>query len=141
MGRAYSRKSHENMTNIAPEAVEPIPDLLVFAGQVVPASGCTDGILTTRIPATCWLRACCDDGRPLPRWLHFDAGSRLSRQGAGDCRDHGAAHHRHRQRPGRPGGAQHFVARRRTSLNRVRGLSRALLRVAAPLPLLPAGQQ
>ena len=72
MGRSYSRKVLENMTNLAPEAVEPIPDLLYSPGQsfrhVVPPAAFHDpdpgDVLI--------LRACCDDGQPLPHWLRFD---------------------------------------------------------------------
>ena len=72
MGRDYSRKSHENMVNIAPEVVDPIPDLLYSPGES----------FTHPVPPTAFydaepgdvlkLRACCDDGHRLPHWLHFN---------------------------------------------------------------------
>ena len=73
MGRSYDRKALENMTNTAPEAVETIPDLQCAPGRR----------FTHRVSATAFrdadagdvlsLRACCEDGRPLPRWIRFDA--------------------------------------------------------------------
>jgi AAA family ATP:ADP antiporter len=72
MGRHYSRKVLENVTNHAPEAVEPIPDL-----------HCSPGIpFKHTLPLLAFVdpdpgdvlvfRACCHDGSPLPRWLRFD---------------------------------------------------------------------
>ena len=73
MGRSYERKALQNMTNTAPEAVEIIPDLRCTPGRR----------FTHRVSATAFrdvdpgdvlsLRACCEDGRPLPRWIRFDA--------------------------------------------------------------------
>ena len=73
MGRAYTRKAVEAMTNTAPEAVEPIPDLQCAPGQrfshAVPPSAFRDAD-----PGDVLVyRACCDNGRPLPRWLRFHA--------------------------------------------------------------------
>jgi AAA family ATP:ADP antiporter len=73
MGLTYSRKVMESAGNTAPEAVEPIPDLHCSPGRpfthVVPANAFVDpdpgDVLV--------LRACCHDGRPLPRWVRFDA--------------------------------------------------------------------
>jgi AAA family ATP:ADP antiporter len=72
MGRDYSRKSQESVVNIAPEAVDPIPDLLYSPGDS----------FTHPVPSTAFydaepgdvlkLRACCDDGHRLPHWLHFN---------------------------------------------------------------------
>ncbi len=73
MGRHYSRKVLESVTNTAPEAVEPIPDLHCSPGKpfrhVVPANAFVDADPGDVLV----LRACCHDGRPLPRWLRFDA--------------------------------------------------------------------
>ena len=76
IGRDYSRKALENIMNVAPEAVEEIPDLVVSPGQP----------FLHRVSATAFrdadpgdvlnLRACCDDGRPLPRWVRFDGRQR-----------------------------------------------------------------
>jgi ATP:ADP antiporter, AAA family len=75
MGRDYSRKARENMPDVAPEALEPIPDLLYAPGQTfthpVPATAFYDSdpgdVLT--------LRARRDDGRRLPHWVRFDTRS------------------------------------------------------------------
>jgi AAA family ATP:ADP antiporter len=72
MGRHYSRKVLDSVTNTAPEAVEPIPDLHCLPGKpfkhTLPAMAFVDpdpgDVLV--------FRACCHDGRPLPRWLRFD---------------------------------------------------------------------
>jgi len=72
MGRDYGRKVQESITNTAPEAVEQIPDLLCSPGQLfvhpVPAAAFRDADPGDVLI----LRACCEDGRPLPRWLRFD---------------------------------------------------------------------
>lgn len=72
MGRGYSRKVLETMTNTAPEAVDPIPDLHYSPGQSfrhpVPPTAFRDADPGDVLI----LRACCEDGRPLPRWLRFD---------------------------------------------------------------------
>jgi ATP:ADP antiporter, AAA family len=72
MGRDYGRKVKENVTNTPPEAVEQIPDLHCSPGQLfvhpVPAAAFRDADPGDVLI----LRACCEDGRPLPRWLRFD---------------------------------------------------------------------
>jgi len=72
MGRDYGRKVQENVANTAPEAVEQIPDLLCSPGQLfvhpIPAAAFRDADPGDVLI----LRACCEDGRPLPRWLRFD---------------------------------------------------------------------
>ena len=44
IGRGYSRKALENVMNVAPEAVEEIPDLVFSPGQAFPAPGVADGV-------------------------------------------------------------------------------------------------
>jgi AAA family ATP:ADP antiporter len=72
MGRNYNSRALETATNTAPEAVDPIPDLHCSPGQafrhVVPASAFQDADPGDVLV----LHATCDDGKPLPRWLHFD---------------------------------------------------------------------
>jgi AAA family ATP:ADP antiporter len=72
MGRDYSRKSQENVVNIAPEAIEPIPDLLYSPGasfmHPVPSTAFYDAEPGDVLK----LRACCDDGHRLPHWLRFN---------------------------------------------------------------------
>jgi AAA family ATP:ADP antiporter len=72
IGRGFSRKALENIMNVAPEAVEEIPDLIFSPGQpflhaVSPATfrDADPGDVLN-------LRACCDDGKPLPRWVRFN---------------------------------------------------------------------
>ncbi len=72
LGRGFSRKALETVMNVAPETVEEIPDLVFAPGQP----------FLHRISPTAFrdadpgdvlnLRACCDDGSPLPRWVRFD---------------------------------------------------------------------
>ena len=72
IGRSFSRKALENVMNVAPEAVEPIPDLLFSPGQpfLHPVSPAT---FRDADPGDVLnLRACCDDGKPLPRWMRFN---------------------------------------------------------------------
>lgn len=73
MGRAYSRKVGQTSSNTAPEAIQPIPDLDCAPGRpfrhVVSAKTFEDPD-----PGDVLIyKACCEDGRPLPRWLRFDA--------------------------------------------------------------------
>lgn len=72
MGRSYSRKVLEHVTNTAPEAVDPIPDLYYSPGEPfrhpVPPTAFQDADPGDVLI----LQACCDDGQPLPRWLRFD---------------------------------------------------------------------
>jgi ATP:ADP antiporter, AAA family len=75
MGRSYTRKTLDTVGNTAPEALDPIPDLVFTPGQA----------FRHQVPATAFhdsdpgdvliLHASCDDGQPLPRWLHFDVRS------------------------------------------------------------------
>jgi hypothetical protein len=72
IGRGFSRKALENVMNVAPEAVEDIPDLVFSPGQpfLHPVSPAT---FRDADPGDVLnLRACCDDGKPLPRWVRFD---------------------------------------------------------------------
>ena len=72
MGRDYRRKARENMSNLAPEAVEPIPDLAFKPGQSFVHAIATTAFRDDNPGDVLILRARCDDGRRLPRWLRFD---------------------------------------------------------------------
>ena len=72
MGRAYQRKALEGFTNSAPEVVEPIPDLYCTPGRSFRHVISPDAFRDPDPGDVMTLRACCDDGRPLPRWLRFD---------------------------------------------------------------------
>jgi len=73
MGRDYSRKAHENVVNVAPEAIDPIPDLLYSPGQHFMHPVSPTAFYDAEPGDVLALRACCDDGRRLPHWLRFDA--------------------------------------------------------------------
>ena len=127
MGRNFSRKSHENLVNVPPAAVEPIPDLLYSPGVSFMHPISPMAFYDAEPGDVLKLRACCDDGSHLPHWMHFDVrAAAFCRQGAGACRDHGTAHHRHCHQPGWPGGAQHFRGQTQDYLYLIR-------RAAAPV--------
>ena len=74
MGRDFSRKSQESAVNIAPLAVEPIPDLLYAPGVAFMHPISPKAFYDAEPGDVLRLRACCDDGRKLPHWLHFNPG-------------------------------------------------------------------
>jgi AAA family ATP:ADP antiporter len=76
MGNAYTRKSREGSTNLPPEAVEPIPDLHCVPGQPFRHTVSANAFHDPDPGDVLVLRACCEDGRPLPRWLRFDVWTR-----------------------------------------------------------------
>jgi Putative Ig domain len=76
IGRGFSRKALENVMNVAPEAVEEIPDLLFSPGQPFLHPVSTTTFRDADPGDVLNLRACCDDGQPLPRWVRFDARQR-----------------------------------------------------------------
>jgi AAA family ATP:ADP antiporter len=72
IGKGFSQKALDNVMNVAPEVGDPIPDLHYRPGQAFlhPVSplafrDADPGDVLT-------LRACCDDGEPLPKWMRFD---------------------------------------------------------------------
>ena len=73
MGRSYQRKALENMTNSPPEAVEPIPDLYCRPGHSFRHQVSTAAFRDADPGDVVTFHACCEDGKPLPRWLRFDA--------------------------------------------------------------------
>ena len=73
MGRDYSRKSQENAVNVAPQVVEPIPDLLYEPGELFAHPISPTAFYDAEPGDVLKLRACCDDGRRLPHWMHFNA--------------------------------------------------------------------
>jgi len=72
LGRGFSRKALENVMNVAPEAVEDIPDLVFSPGQPFLHPVSPTAFQDADPGDVLNLRACCDDGRPLPRWVRFD---------------------------------------------------------------------
>jgi AAA family ATP:ADP antiporter len=72
MGREFTRKAGENEVPAAPQAVEPIPDLLYAPGEsflhpVAPTAfhGAEPGDVLV-------LHARCEDGHRLPHWMRFN---------------------------------------------------------------------
>ncbi|MGB8693417.1 MAG: hypothetical protein WCD08_07915 [Steroidobacteraceae bacterium] len=76
MGRGYARKAQLNLTPVAPEVAEPIPDLLLAPGRLFAHPVSPTAFHDSDPGDVVILRARCDDGRRLPRWLRFDAGQR-----------------------------------------------------------------
>jgi AAA family ATP:ADP antiporter len=76
IGRGFSRKALENVMNVAPEAVEEIPDLVFSPGQPFLHPVAPTTFRDADPGDVLNLRACCDDGTPLPRWMRFDARQR-----------------------------------------------------------------
>ena len=72
LGRGFSRKALENVMNVAPEAVEEIPDLVFAPGQPFLHPISATAFQDADPGDVLNLRACCDDGSPLPRWVRFD---------------------------------------------------------------------
>ena len=76
IGRGFSRKALENVMNVAPEVVEEIPDLVFSPGQPFLHPVSPTAFLDADPGDVLHLRACCDDGKPLPPWVRFDARQR-----------------------------------------------------------------
>ena len=76
IGRGFSRKALENIMNVAPEAAEEIPDLVFAPGQPFLHPVSPTAFRDADPGDVLNLRACCDDGTPLPRWVRFDARQR-----------------------------------------------------------------
>ncbi len=72
IGRGFSQKALENVMNVAPEPGDPIPDLLYSPGQSFLHPVSPTAFRDADPGDVLTLRACCDDGSPLPRWLRFD---------------------------------------------------------------------
>jgi ATP:ADP antiporter, AAA family len=72
MGRAYSSKVDQVASNAAPEAVNPIPDLHCAPGRPFRHELSPDTFQDPDPGDVLIYKAVCDDGKPLPRWLHFD---------------------------------------------------------------------
>ena len=119
IGRGYARKALENVMNVAPEAGDPIPDLLYSPGKSFLHPVAPTAFRDADPGDVLSLRACCEDGQPLPRWLRFDPRQRAfvgavpATVASGECADR-----RDRERRRRAGGAQHL---RRPLLDHARG--------------------
>jgi hypothetical protein len=76
IGREFGHKARENVINVAPEAGEPIPDLVYRPGQPFRHPVAADAFRDADPGDVLHLNAILADGRPLPRWLQFDVRSR-----------------------------------------------------------------
>jgi ATP:ADP antiporter, AAA family len=72
LGRGFMRKAEENVINVAPEAGDPIPDLHYLPGERFLHPIAHTAFRDADPGDVLHLRACCEDGRPLPRWVQFD---------------------------------------------------------------------
>jgi AAA family ATP:ADP antiporter len=72
MGRDYSRMAQEKLVSIAPEAVDPIPDLLYAPGESFTHPVSPTAFYDAEPGDVLKLRACRHDGKRLPHWLHFN---------------------------------------------------------------------
>jgi ATP:ADP antiporter, AAA family len=76
IGREFGRKALENVTNVAPQAVNPIADLAYAPGQPLEHVIAEDAFLDADPGDVLHLTARLADGRQLPPWLRFDAQQR-----------------------------------------------------------------
>ncbi len=76
IGREFARKARENVTNVAPEAGQPIPDLLYEPGRPFRHAVSSEAFRDADPGDVLHLKAGLADGRPLPRWVQFDERSR-----------------------------------------------------------------
>jgi AAA family ATP:ADP antiporter len=72
MGRDYSRKTRENVVNVAPVAVEPIPDLLYAPGESFMHPVSPTAFYDAEPGDVLVLHARRDDGHRLPHWMRFN---------------------------------------------------------------------
>lgn len=72
MGRDYARKSSENLVNVPPEAVEPIPDLLYSPGRTFLHPVSPTAFYDAEPGDVLVMRAHREDGHHLPHWLKFN---------------------------------------------------------------------
>ena len=73
IGREFARKARDNVFNVAPVAGPAIDDLLYEPGRRVEHRVRDDAFHDEDEGDVLYLHARCADGRPLPRWLRFDA--------------------------------------------------------------------
>ncbi|HWJ05425.1 MAG TPA: Npt1/Npt2 family nucleotide transporter [Steroidobacteraceae bacterium] len=73
LGRGFDRKAQENVINVAPETGDPIPDLHWMPGRAFVHPIAHTAFRDADPGDVLQLRACCENGQPLPRWLQFDA--------------------------------------------------------------------
>jgi AAA family ATP:ADP antiporter len=72
LGRGFTRKALENVINVAPEQGDPIPDLHLVPGRSFRHEISATAFRDADPGDVLHLRACREDGQPLPRWCQFD---------------------------------------------------------------------
>jgi AAA family ATP:ADP antiporter len=72
IGKGFSQKALDNVMNVAPETGDPIPDLHYRPGQSFLHPISPTAFRDADPGDVLTLRACCEDGAPLPRWMRFD---------------------------------------------------------------------
>jgi len=72
MGRDYARKSRENLVTVAPQAVEPIPDLLDSPGTSFLHPVAPTAFYDAEPGDVLVLKARREDGHRLPHWMKFN---------------------------------------------------------------------
>jgi len=76
IGRGFQKKAEENVINVAPECGDPIPDLHYQPGERFLHPVSHTAFFDADPGDVLHLRACLEDGRPLPRWMQFDVRQR-----------------------------------------------------------------
>jgi AAA family ATP:ADP antiporter len=72
IGREFTHKAAENVTNVAPEVGGPIPDVACRPGRPIDHRVPADAFVDADPGDVLHLAARLADGRPLPAWLKFD---------------------------------------------------------------------
>ena len=72
MGRDYARKAQETEVHVAPQVVEPIPDLLYAPGESFLHPVSPRAFYDAEPGDVLVLHARCEDGHRLPRWMRFN---------------------------------------------------------------------
>ncbi len=72
MGRDYSRKTQEGDVHIAPQAVEPIPDLLYAPGEAFMHPVAPSAFYDAEPGDVLVMKARREDGHRLPHWIRFN---------------------------------------------------------------------
>ena len=76
IGLQFGIKAQENVINVAPEVGQAIPDLLVLAGKPFHHAVAAEAFTDADPGDVLHLTVQRSDGKPMPRWLQFDARAR-----------------------------------------------------------------
>lgn len=76
IGREFGRKAQQNVFNVAPEPKRPIADIAYVPGRPLQHEVAEDAFVDADPGDVLHLSARLADGRGLPGWLRFDAGTR-----------------------------------------------------------------